>query len=398
MENLKIRRFFVLYLAIIAILSLLTFIPVKAQQYVPPPNLAIPATFDVNLNDSVISWNPVFGAVGYVIDFHRVSVGGRQYIGNITSFDLHNLMIKDTVNSNNFNYIEVNAINSDGVVFARSIALYDINIQTTMVLPELIFLYEEIPFIVGSEYIERPFITVTSGPLISLSFLAHTMGWDLNSGRTSTGIMWATITSPLGIEVRVQNWHFVARINDEPVYMRNKNGVRVSARVHFDRFYVPIDFFNDDPMFPINIERLPGENGLLVSPHTQPSSMPASDLEQSVFELTNIQRRNHGLPDLIWDARIANAARIHSEDMSRNNYLDSINQNGLGPWDRMSSVGVVTTLAIENIAFNQTTPESVVQNWMNSPVHRENILNPNITHIGVGFANNRWTQKLAQIR
>ncbi|MGL5944276.1 MAG: CAP domain-containing protein [Waterburya sp.] len=52
----------------------------------------------------------------------------------------------------------------------------------------------------------------------------------------------------------------------------------------------------------------------------------------------------------------------------------------------------------ENVAQGQTTPTDVLDSWMNSSGHRENILNPNFTEIGVGYENNYWTQVFGRPR
>ena len=64
----------------------------------------------------------------------------------------------------------------------------------------------------------------------------------------------------------------------------------------------------------------------------------------------------------------------------------------------MKSFGINYRSAGENIAAGQTTAESVMKSWMNSPGHKKNILSPNFTHIGVGYAKggsygHYWTQQ-----
>lgn len=64
----------------------------------------------------------------------------------------------------------------------------------------------------------------------------------------------------------------------------------------------------------------------------------------------------------------------------------------------MRKFGIQYTYAGENIAAGQQTPQDVMNSWMNSPGHRSNILNPNYTTIGVGFAKGGaygtyWTQQ-----
>ena len=47
----------------------------------------------------------------------------------------------------------------------------------------------------------------------------------------------------------------------------------------------------------------------------------------------------------------------------------------------------------ENIAMGQITPAEVVRDWMNSPGHRANILDPSYVYIGVGYCNDHWVQQ-----
>ena len=75
---------------------------------------------------------------------------------------------------------------------------------------------------------------------------------------------------------------------------------------------------------------------------------------------------------------------------------------------RIGVAGYQFSSAAENIAAGYTTPEEVVGGWMNSPGHRANILNPNLTEIGVGYYcletdpgtlnyNHYWTQDFGTI-
>ena len=82
------------------------------------------------------------------------------------------------------------------------------------------------------------------------------------------------------------------------------------------------------------------------------------------------------------------AATLHSQDMAR---LDEMAHDIPGVplaslTDRAAYVHYSYQLLGENIAFNQADAASVVAAWMNSPPHRENMLNPAFTDIGVGIA------------
>jgi len=123
-----------------------------------------------------------------------------------------------------------------------------------------------------------------------------------------------------------------------------------------------------------------------------------NDFERRVFELTNVERRKQGISALRWDNRLGAAARAHSEDMARNSFMSHTGSDGSSVGTRITRAGFTWRSAAENIAAGQRTPEAVISSWMRSPGHRANILNQNLTHLGVGFANNRWTQKFATPR
>jgi uncharacterized protein YkwD len=59
----------------------------------------------------------------------------------------------------------------------------------------------------------------------------------------------------------------------------------------------------------------------------------------------------------------------------------------------MKAYGISYGYAGENIAKGQRSPQEVMDAWMNSQGHRENILSPNFTMIGVGYYNGYWVQE-----
>ncbi|WAL58803.1 CAP domain-containing protein [Thermocoleostomius sinensis] len=104
-----------------------------------------------------------------------------------------------------------------------------------------------------------------------------------------------------------------------------------------------------------------------------------------VLELTNQFRAQNGLAPLKLNSELNAAAQAHSQDMAQNDYFSHTGKNGSKPWDRAKVVGYEARSMGENIAAGQTTPEAVVQGWINSPGHRANLLNPNYTELGVGY-------------
>ena len=124
------------------------------------------------------------------------------------------------------------------------------------------------------------------------------------------------------------------------------------------------------------------------------TSTEVSAFEQEVLELTNAERTKAGLSPLSLDTELSKVARIKSQDMKDQNYFSHTSPTYGSPFDMMTTFGISYRSAAENIAQGQTTPAAVVQAWMNSQGHRENILNASYTHIGIGHVSdgNYWTQ------
>jgi uncharacterized protein YkwD len=119
-----------------------------------------------------------------------------------------------------------------------------------------------------------------------------------------------------------------------------------------------------------------------------------SDFENQVLTLVN-QKRAAGatcggvykppVPALTLDSRLRCAARKHSKDMGLNNFFSHTGSNGSSPWQRITWAGYTYSYAGENIAAGQSTPSAVMNSWMNSSGHCNNIMSPNFKHLGVGY-------------
>ena len=139
----------------------------------------------------------------------------------------------------------------------------------------------------------------------------------------------------------------------------------------------------------------PAEEEVQQKENTQEeSTSEVSAFEKQVVELTNQEREKQGLAPLKLDTELSAVAKDKSLDMQQNDYFSHNSPNYGSPFDMMNAYGVDYRTAGENIAMGQTSPEQVVEGWMNSEGHRENIMNPDFTHIGVGHTEdgNYWTQ------
>ncbi|MFD8863228.1 CAP domain-containing protein [Streptomyces sp. NPDC059590] len=122
----------------------------------------------------------------------------------------------------------------------------------------------------------------------------------------------------------------------------------------------------------------------------------------TVRELTNAERAAAGLPPLAADPDLTVAAQRHSEDMVARDFYSHTDPEGGQPWDRAAAAGCRHRGIGENIACGQRTPAEVVRGWMNSPGHRANILKPEFSHIGIGYATGSragtyWTQLFGSV-
>ncbi|WP_173861704.1 CAP domain-containing protein, partial [Streptomyces aureus] len=100
----------------------------------------------------------------------------------------------------------------------------------------------------------------------------------------------------------------------------------------------------------------------------------SSEADQ-VIALVNAERAKAGCGPLSANATLTRAAQGHSEDMAARDFFDHTNPDGAGPGERVTAAGYPWSTYGENIAMGQSSPEQVMESWMNSPGHRANILN-----------------------
>ncbi|TCK98482.1 putative YkwD family protein [Natranaerovirga hydrolytica] len=107
-------------------------------------------------------------------------------------------------------------------------------------------------------------------------------------------------------------------------------------------------------------------------------------VEKEMLDLVNRARADNGAAPLQIDMSVTNVARIKSQDMIDNEYFSHNSPTYGSPFDMLQSFNINYVKAGENIAGN-TGVQSAHEALMNSPGHRENILNPDYTHIGIGI-------------
>ncbi|WP_020552764.1 CAP domain-containing protein [Embleya scabrispora] len=132
---------------------------------------------------------------------------------------------------------------------------------------------------------------------------------------------------------------------------------------------------------------------------TTPAAPPSGPAAE-VVSLVNQERAKAGCPALTVNTKLTAAALQHSQDMAAHANMSHTGSDGSGPGERITRAGYIWTTYGENVAYGYSTPQLVMTGWMNSPGHRQNILNCSFKEIGVGLAgpNSYWTQDFGTAR
>lgn len=119
------------------------------------------------------------------------------------------------------------------------------------------------------------------------------------------------------------------------------------------------------------------------------------DYASQVVALVNAERAKYGLSALKADSRVQQAAQVRAAETVQS--FSHTRPNGSSFSTALTEAGVSYTRSGENIAYGQSTPQQVVNAWMNSSGHRANILNESFTTIGVGYTVVNGTAYWAQL-
>jgi len=102
-----------------------------------------------------------------------------------------------------------------------------------------------------------------------------------------------------------------------------------------------------------------------------------------VIELVNAERKKQGLSVLQADSKLTQLAVIKGNDMILRKYFEHLSPFYGYAWDMAGVFDYSFTSIGENLARNSTSPEAVVQAWMKSTSHKNNMMNTSYTNIGV---------------
>lgn len=156
-----------------------------------------------------------------------------------------------------------------------------------------------------------------------------------------------------------------------------------------------------------------------LSPRPPPASLPGTRAD--LITMVNQERRKRGLSVLKEHPLLTLAAQGHAEDMAARGFFAHRNPDGESAEDRIRETGyfvspcassaseghpepvsrgqcVVRFAYGENIGKGQKTPRDVMRAWMQSAIHRGNILKTDVQDIGIGFSGGFWVQTFSGVR
>ena len=103
------------------------------------------------------------------------------------------------------------------------------------------------------------------------------------------------------------------------------------------------------------------------------------------FHMANAFRVLHNVGILTWCDNAATAGRLHSEDMATQNYVSHTSADGRLFYMRLRENGVLYSTCAENLCAGYYNGIGANNAWVNSALHRANLLNANMDRCGIGF-------------
>lgn len=107
-----------------------------------------------------------------------------------------------------------------------------------------------------------------------------------------------------------------------------------------------------------------------------------TDEEEEVLNLINEQREQYGLESLKPYGELQRIAKIKAQDLVNNKYFSHTSPTLGTPFEMLQKEGITYKYAGENLAGNETGVKAV-NAWMNSPAHRDNILDQDYEYTGI---------------
>jgi uncharacterized protein YkwD len=168
--------------------------------------------------------------------------------------------------------------------------------------------------------------------------------------------------------------------------LRKANGETLAIGIE-STFWVKILIGNvaAAPVATITITPISGVPTVKVQGPASCSYSTSSSYQTQLVNLINGARAEAGLYPLSVNAQLTAAALGHSIDMACHGLISHSGSDGSTPYERIVAAGYSPSLSSE-IIYGSGYPQTAFDWWMSDQIHRDEILNPNVTEMGVGYA------------
>jgi uncharacterized protein YkwD len=133
---------------------------------------------------------------------------------------------------------------------------------------------------------------------------------------------------------------------------------------------------------------------------------PSTSEAEMLFHLINIERSKAKLSLLRYSRHLDEAALIHAQDMERREYYSHTTPEGKGPEERIRDTGYFSCSDCalgwkyrwgENIGAEGSATD-IIKSWLGSPGHKQILLSPSFTEVGIGVSGDRWVADFGGIK
>ncbi len=124
-------------------------------------------------------------------------------------------------------------------------------------------------------------------------------------------------------------------------------------------------------------------SSLVTLPRTE--AFEATLTSDNLIKIVNQDRLRQGLQPLKTNPKLNDAALAKARHILENGYFAHTSPSGIKPWDFIKRQGIKYQFAGENLALNYTSAYDLENDFLKSPSHRENLLSPLFSEIGVGI-------------
>lgn len=129
-----------------------------------------------------------------------------------------------------------------------------------------------------------------------------------------------------------------------------------------------------------------------------------NDWRSDVCFCGNVKKRPAS--ELIWDKKLAEIAEEYAKDLARDNqnnesqflYLSHVGTDGSTLKQRLEESDYSVIYCVENIAYLKGNETMVIDHWMNNPTSCNNIMNRQVTNMGMARSGDFWVLLFAQPR